>query len=191
MKKTMTLFCLFAGLFAAAQVRAPFTNNDLRNNLEKVVGSFSSGFADLKGEVIAENPQTIEYATLLEFRGAEENSITRYLSHKPVYSWQATLLTTEEFEEAEKKYKWLFNQLKVMTLTINKEYSFSLNGDYDAPDESRKFAVSTMVLTPAAVHLPKLKIEVSMNYVFPEWKVQLTVFQKEREDNERGQTREY
>jgi hypothetical protein len=190
--KTSLLACAF--LFSAsqihAQLRVPVTNNDLRNNLQKVIVGFTEEMNAIKGEVLAQNPQTVEYSTQLKFEGAEENTVTQYISKKPIYSWQAVILTTEDFEEATKKYKWLFNQLKVMTIKMGDGYTFSLNGNYDAPDDSKKFSASTFQLTPAATYLPKLKIEVGLQYYFPEWKVNLTVYQKEREDRERGDVNE-
>ena len=38
--------------------------------------------------------------------------------------------------------------------------------------------------------MPRLKIEVSMQFEFPEWKVVLSVYEKEREDHERGEIEE-
>jgi hypothetical protein len=175
---------------AIGQIRIPVTNNDLRHNLEKVIADFPQDLSSIKGTMIERNPQTVEYATLLKFDGAEENTVTQYISSKPVYSWQATVLTSEDFDEASKKYKWLCNQLKVMTINMGNGYTFSLNGDYEAPDDSKKFTVSTFHLTPAATYMPKLKIEVGMQFYFPEWKVVLRVYQKEREDNERGDINE-
>jgi hypothetical protein len=175
---------------AMGQIRIPVTNNDLRHNLEKVIADFPQELNSIKGNMIERNPQTVEYATVLKFDGAEENTVTQYISNKPVYSWQATVLTSEDFEEASKKYKWLCNQLKVMTINMGNGYTFSLNGDYEAPDDSKKFSISTFHLTPAATYMPKLKVEVGMQFYFPEWKVVLRVYQKEREDNERGDINE-
>jgi hypothetical protein len=189
-KPAALLLAFLFSLSLTAQVKLPFTNNDLRNNLEKVLSDFPREMRTLKGEVLTENPQTIEFASLLQFRGAEENTITQYISPKPIYSWQAILLSTETFEEAAKKYKWLYNQLKVMTVTLDGGYSFTLTGRWEEPSESKTFFSSPFHLTPAATNLPKLQIEVGMEYLFPEWKVKLTVYQKEREDRERGATRE-
>jgi hypothetical protein len=175
---------------ARAQFRIPVTNNDLRHNLEKVIADFPQELSSIKGNMIERNPQTVEYATVLKFEGAEENTVTQYISSKPVYSWQATVLTSEDFEAASKKYKWLCNQLKVMTINMGNGYTFSLNGDYEAPDDSKKFTISTYHLTPAATYMPKLKVEVGMQFYFPEWKVVLRVYQKEREDSERGDINE-
>jgi hypothetical protein len=190
--KTKTLFALslLICLVSNAQLKLPVTNNDLRNNLEKVVSEFPKYFANIKSAVNNENPQTIEYTSNLKFQGAEENLITEYKGVKPIFTWQATLLTTEDFETASKKYKWLCNQLKVMTLTIDNDYSFSLDGKYDPPVESKAFSSSIYTLLPSASYLPKLRIEAGIQFQFPEWKVQLLVYNKEREDEERGPIKE-
>jgi len=166
------------------------SNGDVRQALEKVIADFPRNFATLKGEVLNNNPQTVEYTSLLEFKSAEENTITQYSGNLPVYSWQAQMLTAEEFAVAEKKYKALYKDLKNISLTVNRDYTYGLSGEYDAPSESRKFATSVFQLTPSASNLPKVKVELSMQYEFPEWKIFLTVYQKEREDNERGKVKE-
>ncbi len=190
--KTSLIACIvqFVAAQTHAQLRFPVTNNELRNNLEKIIKDFSNQLNSIKGDTLARNPQTIEYTTVLKFDGAEQNTITQYISTKPIYSWEALMLTTEDFAAAEKKYKWLCNQLKVMTINMGNGYTFSLSGRYEAPVESKGFSTSTFQLTPAATYLPRLKIEVSMQFYFPEWKVNLTVYQREREDHERGDINE-
>jgi hypothetical protein len=178
----LLLFCLSS---QAQGFKFPVTNNDLRTSLSKVITDYVDGFPELKGDTISVNPQSIEFASKLNFQGSEENTITQYKSKNQIYSWQAHVLTTEDFEEASKKYKWLYNQLKVMTVKVQ-EYSFTLSGNYDAPDESKKFFTSIFKLTPNASNMPKLKIEVGMQFEFPEWKINLRVYEREREDNEPG-----
>jgi hypothetical protein len=168
-----------------AQFHLPAVNSGIRIDLEKVIADFPKQFASLKGEVMVQNPQTIQYASLLNFSGSEESSIIEYSAARPMYSWQATMLTTESYEEASKKYKALCSQVKGMTIKLS-DYTFSLTGDYEAPEESRIFSTSVYHLLPAATNLPKMKVEVSMQYSIPEWKVSLTVYDKEREDQDRG-----
>jgi hypothetical protein len=193
--KTTQLLLLIASCaylnFSHAQLRLPGTGNpEMRSALEKVINDFPRQFANLKGEVLNTNPQTVEYASLLSFKGAELNTITQHSGKMPVYSWQALIQTAEEFDVAAKKYKTLYSQLKGMSLTLNRDYTFSLTGDYDKPDESKKFSTSIFALLPAASNLPKVKVELSMQYELMEWKIYLTVYQKEREDNERGKVEE-
>jgi hypothetical protein len=192
--KLTGLIALFIGLNSYAQVRlprlpkaAPVTNNDLRINLQKIIADFPNQFSSLRGDTLELNPQTIEFASKLDFGMAPQNSIMEYRSVvNPKYSWQALMLETEDFEEASKKYNWLYNQLKVMTVRLDGGYTFSLNGDYEKPDESRGFSTSVFKLTPNASNMPKLKIEVVMQFEFPEWKVNLLVYEKEKEDTDRA-----
>lgn len=192
--KKLTAFSLLGALlfFAACPAQSQFrlpglSNSDVRQALERVIGDYPSEFAKLKGEVLNTNPQTVEYASLLSFKSAEKNTIVQYSGKTPVYSWQAQMATTEEFTEAEKKYKTLYKDLKAITLTLNRDYSYRLEGEYGAPKESLKFASSVFRLLPNATNLPKVKVELSLQYELMEWKIYLSVYQKEREDAERGQ----
>lgn len=187
------LFFVFLTLsfVAQAQLKLPgLANGDVRQALEKVITDFPKDFSTLKGEVVTDEPQSVQYASLLSFKSAEKNTITKYSGKLSVYSWQALMLTTEEFEAAEKKYKSLYKDLKNLSLTLNRDYNYGLEGEYDAPNESRKFAATAMHLTPNATALPNVKVELSMQFEFPEWKVYLNVYQREREDDERGKTEE-
>lgn len=196
MRKSTTSFLLYFVLLsfsfsATAQFKLPgLSNPDMRQVLEKVISDYPNGFSTLKGEVLNNNPQTVEYTSLLQFKSAEQNSITEYSGKVPVYSWQALMLTNEEFDIAEKKYKALYKELKSITLTLNRDYSYGLDGTYEAPSESKKFATSVFRLIPNATYLPNVKVELSLQYELLEWKIYLTVYQKERNDNERGKVKE-
>lgn len=181
------LVFLFVFHSVSAQLKLPGTANpDVRQALEKVIADYSKDFATLRGEVAATNPQTVEYESLLAFKSAERNSIIQYSGKPPVFSWQALMATTEEFEAAEKKYRTLYHQLKGMNLKLNRDYDYSLSGDYDKPDESKKFSSTVFRLLPAAAYLPRVKVELSLQYELMEWKIFLMVYEKEREDSERG-----
>lgn len=184
--KLLLIFFSITVLTTKAQLKFSVTNNDLRTNLSKIISDYRNQFASLKGDTISSGSQTIEFASRLDFKELKENSITEYKSQKPVYSWQGVLLITEDFGEASKKYKWLCNQLKLMTVKLEGGYSFTFSGRYEAPDETKKFSSSIFKLTPNASNMPKLKIETIMQFEFPQWKVGLLVYEKEREDNERG-----
>jgi hypothetical protein len=185
------LFCLLISFPASAQFRLPGSSNgDVRQALERVITDFPKNFSNLKAEVLNNDLQSVQYASHLQFKTAENNTITEYSGKQPVYSWQAQMFTVEEFPEAEKKYKSLYKDLKGMTLTLNRDYSYGLEGEYGTPNESLGFATTAFHLTPNASNLPKVKVELSLQYEFPEWKIYLSVFQKEREDNERGKVRE-
>ncbi len=100
------------------------------------------------------------------------------------------MLTTENFEEAVKKYKWLFHQVKGMNIKYVAD-QYTMGGKYEEPVQTLKFTTSVLAVAFPPSRFQKLKIEVSMHFEFPLWKVGLSVYEKEREDHERGNISEY
>ena len=183
------LFCLFIFNCASAQLKLPI-NNSLRSDFQKIVTEYPVQFEGIRGDIINQNPQSIEYLSQLRLGDATECSIIKYSSgSKPIYSWQGVLFITEDFEAASKKYKWLFNQLKGLNIFYVKD-QYTLQGSFEEADESRKFTNSILEPVAPPDPLKKLKVEVALRFEFPEWKVNLLVYEKEREDDERGETEE-
>lgn len=190
--KPLSLILLIAGVSAQAQLKLPsFTSNTaFKSDMKKVIESYPQQFAPVRGEVIEKNPQTVEYASLVKPDGVKESFITQYSSNKKgIYTWQAIMLTTEDFDDAAKKYKSLFTQLKGMNIKYVVD-QYTLDGKYETPDESKKFFSSVLTVSAPPSPLQKLKVEVTMEFEFPEWKVKLLVYEKERDDNQRGDTTE-
>jgi hypothetical protein len=187
--KLTALFVCVHVCYASAQLKLGITSS-LRSDFQKIMAEYPQHFEGIRGEVINQNPQTVEYVSQLKLADAEECFITKYSSGlKPIYSWQALMFTSEDFEAAYKKYKWVFSQLKGMNIYYVKD-QYTLKGNFEEANESRKFTNS--ILTPAAPPDPlkKLKIDVALQFEFPEWKVKLIVYEKEREDDERGEIEE-
>jgi hypothetical protein len=110
--KLAVLFLFTCFLTASAQFKVPI-NNSIRSDFQKLMNEYPQNFEGIRGAVINQNPQTVEYISELKLGNAEECMITKYSSgEKPIYTWQAVMFRSEDFETASKKYKWLFNQLK-------------------------------------------------------------------------------
>ena len=183
--KLATSVLLFLSVAGRAQLKQAITNNNLRNNVSIVISDYNTGFSTLKSDTTIITAQSIQFATKLDCQGCELNSITQYKSNSPTYSWEAVLLSSENFEQVSKKYHWLCTQLKMITLNMQ-GHSFTLSGDYNAADESKKFTSTIFRLMPKISDIDKLKIEPSIRFEFPEWKVGLVIYEREREDNEQG-----
>ncbi len=181
----------FLSITTAAQPKLPVVNG-IGPDVKKVIQDYPNQFSNLKGEVINQNPQSTEYACNFKVTGAEEVSITQYSANKkyPITSWQAVILTTDDFEEAEKKFKSLFNQLNNLATKMEEGVYLRLKGKYEQPTEEKKFTSVIFAVDNGSTTLKKLKVEISMQYELLEWKVKVLVYEKEREDNERGQVEE-
>ncbi len=189
--KTLALSTIlfFQFNFAEAQLKLNPLNNAVGNDLKKVIEDYPSRFVNLMDELIVENPQSTEYKCRIKVNGEEESSITRYSSRSNTsYSWQAVMLTTESFEKAKQKFKTLFNQLNNLSVNPGGTRTYHLKGNYEAPVESMKFASVIFSFSPDDENIMKLKAEVSLQYELTEWKVKLLVYDREREDEERGKT---
>lgn len=184
LKLTVLALCVGA-INSSAQFRLPI-NSAIRDDFQKVVAEYPVNFENIRGRVINQNPQTTEYASEIKLADAQECVITKYSSGiKSIYSWQANMFVSEDFEAAAKKYKWLYNQLKGMNVYYVKD-QYTLRGEFEEADESKKFSTSILTVTSAPTPLKKLKVEVTLQFEFPEWKVNLLVYEKEREDDEQG-----
>src|SRR5688572_22375902 len=100
----LLVLALFVINSVQAQLKFP-VNTAFQNDVQKVVAEFPNRFVSLMGTVLENNPQTVEYYSLVQVPDAESCTITRYSSDaKAIYSWQALMLRTEDFVEAAKKY---------------------------------------------------------------------------------------
>lgn len=193
MKKTVkplvliTFFGLLSGSLRA-QLKLPVTSA-IVTDVKKVLADYPNQFGSLLGEIIRENPQSTEYQCNFNVNGAEESIITRYSSNKQICSWEALMLTTENFDKARQKYRSLFNQLNHLSADVGEARLIRFNGRYEAPEEEKKFS-SVLFETDSGSGNP-LKMELTMEFHVPaEWKVKLLLYDREREDHERGAIRE-
>lgn len=193
--KSVKLLVLFTILITAissnAQLKLSSLTNTIQPDLEKVVKDYFNHFTNIRGEEIGQNPQTTEYSSSVKLSGAEECSITKYSSVKnEVWSWQAVMLTTEDFETARKKFKTLYSQVNNLSVHFDKEGGISFKGEYETPTEAKKFTSVIFSAPNKNQTLSPLKIELVMEYKLVEWEIRIMVYGKEREDNEQGKTRE-
>lgn len=182
----LTFISLFS-ITASAQLKLSLANG-IANDVKKVIEDYPNRFINLMGEIITQHPQSTDYQCNFKVNGAEEAFVTRYSSKKEVCSWEALMLTTESFDKAKQKFKSLYTQLHNLSVKLG-TITYKLKGDYQSPAEEKKFTTVLFSLEPNAETAKKLKIEISMQYIEPmEWKVKIAVYDRDREDDERGQT---
>lgn len=185
--KSLVLITISALFFlsATAQLKIPSING-VANDVKKVIEDYPNRFINLMGEVIVQNTQSTDYRCNFNVNGAEEAFVTRYSAKKDICSWQAVMLTTESFDKARQKFKSLYNQLNNLSIRFN-GIGYHLKGKYEIPDESRKFNSVIFSFSPENETAKKLKMEISMQYEAPmDWKVKVLVYDREKEDDERG-----
>jgi hypothetical protein len=185
MKSIITSLILLA-ISATSFAQDAFSNNTSAS-LEKVIQDYPNRFKNIKGEVIVENPQTTEYKSTVQIPGASSCIVTRYSDTKnDIYSWGCTLMKTEDFATARNKFREIYGQIRNSIIKIHGEKPFILNGQYDAPSEEKKFTTIIFELLPSVGEMKKVKIDLSLQYEMTGWKVSLSVYDRDRKDDEQG-----
>jgi len=181
MKKLLSLIFIFSTFHLSAQKSLLLlkTGGSIKPDIEKVARDYYDHFNNIKGEKISESESTIEYQSKIAPVGALESTITQIKSLRNVYSWQSTLLNTDDYEKAVEKYKQLFRQLNGSNFKMKENQSWKFEGLYDTPDDDRSFASSILEPDVNEKVLQRLKIEIALNYNMPEWTVKVLVYEKE------------
>lgn len=195
MKKTVKtlVFITILSVFSFSvmgQLKLPVANG-FTADMKKVIEDYPSRFIHIMGEVKVQHEQTTEYECNLKINGAEESTITRYSSKRDgVVSWEAVMFTTDDFEDAKKKYKSYFSQLNNLGVTLGKDH-FRLRGVYEIPADDKKFNSILFTIEPTAPDIKKVKVELTLQYKAPmDWQVKVMVYDREREDGEQGRVEE-
>ncbi len=185
MKYILTALCFLFSLAISAQTKHVTlkTPAPILADLEKVAADYYNHFDGIKGEILSETPNIIEYASKINPVGALESTIMQIKSLDNCFSWEALMLNTEEYSEAVTKYKSLYKQLLGAKINLDKSQSFKLTGTYDTPDESRGFASSILGIQTSSDELKQFKIEVALTYSMPEWSVKLYLYEKENDED--------
>jgi hypothetical protein len=173
----------------SAQLKSP-NDNAFQADVENVILDYPNSFQHYIGNEIVNNPQSTDYVSLLKIRGAQECTITKYPAKKrDRYSYQAVMITTDEFETAKNTFDTYYNRLNKISFRFANQH-YNLAGEYESPTEEKKFTSSLFSVSPAEEGMKRLKLELLMEFVQTEWKVKLMVYEKEREDDERGETKD-
>lgn len=176
----ITIFFLsFSGINAQININPA---SSITADVKKIIDDYPNHFENVMGELVIQNPQSSDYRCNINLNGAEESVITRYSGKRNTISWRAVLLTTESFGEAKRKYNDIYNQLNNLVLR-----SMRLKGRYESPAEEKKFSSVILAFDPADESISKLKVEVVLEAEQMEWKVKLLIYDRDREDEERGE----
>jgi len=180
---TIFLFILFISTLSAQVIPV---KNVLQTDIAKVISDYPYGFKNISGEQILQNPQAIEFDCKVSVKDAVKCRVIKYNSNtKDIYSWEAEMLKTDDFEEASKKFKTFYNSLQHLSVNID-GVNVVFKGDYIKPTESIKFTTIVFNANDETPELSKLKIALLLETEMLEWVIRIQVYEKERDDKDRG-----
>jgi hypothetical protein len=177
------LFILF--VFSLSAQVIPI-KNAFQNDIAKVISDYPNGYKNIIGEQIIENPQSIEFECLVKVKDAIKCKLIKYSSNlKDIYSWEADMIKTDDFETVSKKFRELYNSLQHLSVNINGSTAV-FKGDYIKPSEAIKFTTIVLDAGDKTPELKILKIALILETDMLDWVIKIQVYEQEREDKEKG-----
>src|SRR5262245_20195954 len=110
----LSVFVLISSL--TAQINP--VKNSFQTYITKVLSDYPNGFQNIIGERLIENPQSIEFECKAPLKDAIKCRIIKYSSAtRDIYSWEADMFRSEEFEAASRKFQAVYNSLQHLSLS--------------------------------------------------------------------------
>jgi hypothetical protein len=188
-EKTLTLLIVVFTVFTPGHAQLRNLNNspEFRNALDKVMADYGNRFRNIKGGSVIDNPESSEYESTVKLPGAEECTVVQMRNTKhETAAWQALMLSTDDYEAASKKYRQLYNQLQNIPVHLDDGgRNYIVKGELDKPSDEKKIISTIFNLTPETTLSQKLHIELSMAYELMQWKVRITIYDKEEDEKVR------
>jgi hypothetical protein len=190
MKNLCLLIFTLATLHIKAQNKLPVVKfSSVTPDIVRAAGDYYDHFFYIKGEKISETESTIEYKSKILPQGAVECTIMQIKSLLNVYSWQAIMMNTDNYDNAVAKYKQIYRQLNGANFAMNDGKTCKIRGSFDAPDINRAFASSILEPDVKETYLQRLKIEIALSYNMPDWAVKIMIYEKESDEDIRPTVR--
>ena len=185
MKPLTATFISILFIFSLSAQVIPI-KNAFQTDIAKVISDYPNGFKNIIGDEIIQNPQSIEFECLVTVKDAIKCRLIKYSSNvKDIYSWEADMIKTDDFEAASKKFRTFYNSLQHLSVNINGTNAV-FKGDYIKPSESIKFTTVVLDAGDKTPEFKKLKIALTLETEMLEWVIKIQVYEKEREDKEKG-----
>jgi hypothetical protein len=182
MKKTFFLILLFvASIFTS---RAQFyktylPSSEFSDSLSKIVKDFKNNFNLIQGKEMIPQPEMNTYQSKTTLPDALHCSIFRYHSIRDTSaSWQAIFYDGENYKDAYKIYKDIFNQLKKCKIKIDDKNDNAFIGDFGKPKESVRFTSSSLKLNSNDIIYRNFFADLELTNTYDGWEVQLNLIYK-------------
>jgi hypothetical protein len=166
-----------------------FSQDDVFSNktnvaLEKVIRDFPNRFHNIRGDMIAQHAQKVEYKSTISVPGASYCSIWKYnVANNEVYDWNCTTFNSPNFMQARAKFKEIYDQIENTIIRIDGQKPFIINAQYLTPTEMHNMNSISFELLPAVNEMKNLKIDLTLEKESNIWKVRLSVYEGERKLN--------
>lgn len=142
---------------------------------------------NITGELVLAQGEFENYASIVELPGSENCIVTRYHSaDDTTASWQAKMLSSDDFDQAAKAYHELFRKLQGCYLQLVDGSVVYLRGDWEPAKEGASFTTSTLRLMTGDWRYKDVKVELELVYQLADWAIHINIVTKKRDDEVGG-----
>ncbi|HMI62787.1 MAG TPA: hypothetical protein VK518_17845, partial [Puia sp.] len=133
--------------------------------INAVLKDFPYNLRNITGELVLAQGEFENYASIVELPGAENCIVTRFHSaDDTTASWQAKMLSSDDFDQAAKAYHELFRKLQGCYLQLVDGSVVYLRGDWEPAKEGASFTTSTLRLMTGDWRYKDVKVELELVY---------------------------
>ena len=157
--------------------------------IDAVLRDFPNNLRNITGELVLAQGEFENYASMLALPESEHCLITRWHSTQDTtVSWQATMLTTDDFGKADHAYRDLYGKLQQCYIQLIDGTIVYLKGSWEPAKEGASFTTSTLHLTLDDQRYREVRVELELVYQLAEWGVNINIFSKKPDDEVGGGT---
>ena len=152
----------------------------LTEAVERIVSEEPTRLVRLRGELLANNPEAVDYESILKLQGADNCVISVFNTPGDTTAcWKATLPAIDDFETAKKTYRSLFESLRAARISsLHPGITYRLDGSFLAASEEKASNSIEFTLTPDEQEFKKIRVQILMNYDMPEWNLSVQIYEK-------------
>ena len=171
---TATLILAFLASSKAQFYKSLLPKSDFSDSLTKIVVDFKTNFNLIQGKEMTPQLEMNVFQSKTTLPTALHCSIIRSHSRLDTSaSWQAILYDGEDYKEAFKIYKDIFNELKKSKIITADKKPAKFVGDLQKPKESVRFASTELILETTDLIYRNFFAQIQLNSTIDGWEVQL------------------
>lgn len=186
MKKTLfSIFFLSMVVYCHAQITKPFHPSSVFNDsLTRIVIDFSTNFYQVQGDELAPQEGMEVYQSKVGLPGASHCVIYRFHSQLDTSaSWQAIMYQGENYEDALKIYKNIYQQLTKSKMKWYDNRLAAFKGEMEEPDENLRFTNTWLQLNVPDFLYKDFYAEIEITNSYSGWEVHLNLHAKKNDKN--------
>ena len=182
MKKIFIIILIFLAFSTNSNAqfyKSLLPNGEFSDSLTKIIVDFNTNFNTIQGQEMTPQLEMNVYQSKTTLPGALHCSIIRYHSKLDTSaSWQAILYDGEDFNDAFKIYKDIFNQLKKSKIVTADKKPAKFKGELQKPKESVRFASTELILETTDLIYRNFFAQIQLNSTMDGWEVQINLINK-------------